>query len=121
MQDIKGTKKATTKADAQQIITKTVATARLLDAYGVLLPEKQRKYLSYFYEEDFSLAEIGEKYSVSRQAVHDAIRHGQAQLQDYEAALHLVAQDTKRQNTTDKLRKLTENDKKINELLDQLV
>ena len=121
MQESEGIKKTKGKTDVQQIITKTVTTARLLDAYGVLLPEKQRKYLSYFYEEDFSLAEIGEKYSVSRQAVHDAIRHGQAQLQDYEAALHLVAKDTNRQNTADKLRQLTGDNNKINELIEQLI
>ena len=113
--------KRAAKPAANQLIQKTVATARLLDAYGVLLPEKQKKYLTYFYEEDFSLAEIGEKFLVSRQAVHDAIRHGEAQLQDYEATLHLVAKDISRQKTADQLKQLTGNKSSINELIDKLL
>ena len=69
----------------------------LLDAYGALLTERQRQCLSLFYEEDLSLSEIGEAFAISRQAVHDAIRHGEAQLHEYEAALHLVAKENQRQ------------------------
>ena len=121
MQEKKSNKKTNAKTDAEQIIAKTVTTAKLLDAYGILLPEKQRKYLSYFYEEDFSLAEIGEKFHISRQAVHDAIRHGEAQLKDYEEVLHLIAKDNERQDIAQILRSKTGNDKTINGLIEQLL
>ena len=78
----------------------------LLDAYGALLTERQRQCLSLFYEEDLSLSEIGEAFAISRQAVHDAIRHGEAQLHEYEAALHLVAKENQRQQIIHQLQQL---------------
>jgi uncharacterized protein len=106
---------------AEQAIAKTVECSLLLDAYGALLSERQRQYLTLFYEEDLSLAEIAEQYDISRQAVHDAIRHGEAQLQAYEDALHLVARDRERSRAVQKLREITGNTSRINELLEQLL
>ena len=37
---------------SENIISKTVNTSLLLDAYGSLLAERQRECLSLFYEED---------------------------------------------------------------------
>lgn len=106
---------------SENIVTKTVNTALLLDAYGCLLAERQRECLSLFYEDDLSLSEIGEMFSISRQAVHDAIRHGEAQLQAYEEALQLVARARKRQKLIEELKTLTGNTSRINELLEQLL
>lgn len=106
---------------AEQVIARTVECSLLLDAYGALLSERQRQFLSLFYEEDLSLAEIAEQFDISRQAVHDAIRHGEAQLQTYEDALHLVARDRERSRAVQKLRELTGNTSRINELLEQLL
>ena len=61
-----------------------------MDFYGGLLTERQRSALSLHYEEDLSLSEIAERLSVSRQAVHDAIRRGEAQLDEYEARLGII-------------------------------
>ena len=105
----------------ENVITKTVHTALLLDAYGQLLSERQRECLSLFYEEDLSLSEIGDKFSISRQAVHDAIRHGEAQLNAYENALHLLERSNKRQETIEILREKIGADKEIGELLDGLL
>jgi predicted DNA-binding protein YlxM (UPF0122 family) len=105
---------------AEKAIVKTVATAKLLDAYGVLLTDRQREYLSLFYEEDLSLAEIGEKFSITRQAVHDTIRHGEAQLLEYEDALRLVEKNQVRQETIQKIKALFGNNRQIDELLEQL-
>lgn len=106
---------------AEQAISKTVAYSLLLDAYGTLLTERQRQYLSLFYEEDLSLAEIAEQFDISRQAVHDTIRHGEAQLQEYEAALHLIAKDRERSRAVEELRRLIGNTSHINALLEQLL
>ena len=102
------------------LIGKKVAIAMLLDAYGGLLTERQRQCLSLFYEEDLSLAEIGETFAISRQAVHDAIRHGDMQLNEYEQVLQLVNKEQQRQKTITQLRQLLKDFPAAQKLLDQL-
>lgn len=106
---------------ADKVIIRTVTTAMLLDAYGDLLTGRQRDYLSLFYEEDLSLAEIGEKFSITRQAVHDTIRHGEAQLLEYESALRLVEKNQTRQKIILQLQALAGNNRQIVDLLEQLL
>lgn len=62
----------------------------LLDYYGELLSEKQRNFLELYYNEDFSLGEIAEHENITRQGVHDLIRHGEKKLYEYENTLHLA-------------------------------
>lgn len=107
--------------DSGKVLDKTVELARLLDAYGELLTERQRECLSLFYEEDFSLAEIAERFAISRQAVHDAIRHGEAQLLDYEGTLNLVEKEQTRHTLVQQLKNISGDNPRINELLDQLI
>jgi predicted DNA-binding protein YlxM (UPF0122 family) len=59
----------------------------LNDHYGALLTDKQEEMLRLFYNEDFSLAEIAEEFSVSRQAVRDAVKRGEEALLEYEQKL----------------------------------
>ena len=47
-----------------------VDLALLSDFYGGLLTEKQRRVLSLYCEEDYSLGEISAEAGISRQAVH---------------------------------------------------
>ena len=56
----------------------------LLDCYGSLLTERQRELLEGYYNEDLSLSELAEPLGISRQAVHDSIRRGERQLEEYE-------------------------------------
>ncbi len=63
----------------------------LLDCYGALLTERQRECLDLYYNENLTLGEIAEHFHISRQAVHDAMRHGEEQLLAFEAALHMAA------------------------------
>lgn len=62
----------------------------LLDTYGELLTDKQSTFLRRYYEEDFSFGEIAGEFEVSRQAIFDAVKHGEAQLERYEKVLGLV-------------------------------
>jgi predicted DNA-binding protein YlxM (UPF0122 family) len=64
--------------------------AMLLDFYGSLLTERQAEVLDMYYNEDFSLAEVGESLSVSRQAAHDIVRRASAQLAGFESKLGLA-------------------------------
>ena len=63
----------------------------LFDIYGALLTEKQQECLQLHLYEDFSLSEIGEALSISRQAVYDNIHRAEKAMKSYEAKLGLAA------------------------------
>ena len=62
----------------------------LLDCYGSLLTQRQRALLEGYYDEDLSLSELAEPLGISRQAVHDSIRRGERQLEQYEAQMGIA-------------------------------
>ena len=62
----------------------------LMDFYGPLLTQHRQKLLRLYCDEDMSLAEIAEQEGISRQAVHDALRRGEKQLDEYERVLGLM-------------------------------
>jgi len=64
--------------------------SQLLDAYGDLLTEKQRTFLRLYFERDLSYGEIARQFGVSRQAIFDAVRHGEDSLERFESVLGLV-------------------------------
>lgn len=68
----------------------------LMDCYEDLLTSKQQLYLSLYYEEDLSLAEIAEDLNVSRNAVYDNLRRAVALMEDYEKKLHLLEKHVQR-------------------------
>ena len=59
----------------------------LMDCYRELLTDKQKQYLSLYYEEDLSLSEIAENHNITRQAVRDIIKKGEKKLFEYEEKL----------------------------------
>lgn len=63
----------------------------LFDFYGPLLTERQRKLISLYCEEDYSLSEIAAQEGISRQGVYDAVHRGARQLEQYERQLGLLA------------------------------
>lgn len=62
---------------------------RLLDLYGTLLTEHQRRILHLAWELDWSYGEIAQRERVSRTAVYDLIRRTTTNLDDYERKLGL--------------------------------
>lgn len=72
------------------ILENVVEKGELLDCYGALLTKRQRDCLDLYYNENLTLAEIADYFHISRQAVHDAMRHGEEQLLLYEEALRLA-------------------------------
>ena len=62
----------------------------LLDLYGSLLTEKQREFVRLHYDEDQTYGEIAQSYQVSRQAIHDAVKHAERSLQNYEDRLKFL-------------------------------
>lgn len=68
----------------------------LMDCYEDLLTSKQQEYLSLYYEEDLSLAEIAEDLNVSRNAVYDNLKRAVALMENYEKKLHLLEKHVQR-------------------------
>lgn len=62
----------------------------LYDFYGQLLTERQKQVMQLYHEENYSLAEIAEEFSISRQGVHDALKNAERALSEYEEKLGLV-------------------------------
>ena len=69
---------------------KTLTMTMLLDFYGELLTEKQRRYFDMYHNEDLSLSEIAELEGISRQGVWDQIRRAEAALEEMEEKTGLI-------------------------------
>lgn len=67
----------------------------LFDIYKSLLTEKQQNYFIEYYLEDFSLKEISENYSVSRNAVFDQVKKVIVILDEYETKLKIFYKNEK--------------------------
>ena len=62
----------------------SIDRALLLDFYGELLTEKQRRYWDLHWNEDYSLAEIAALEGLSRQGVWDILRRAEQNLREVE-------------------------------------
>jgi predicted DNA-binding protein YlxM (UPF0122 family) len=72
-------------------VEKRVALNWLMDFYGPLLTENRARLLKLYCEEDLTLSELALEAGITRQGVHDALTKAQAQLEEYERKLGLVA------------------------------
>ena len=79
-------------------LEKSVEIGTLCAFYGGLLTQRQLEALRLHYEEDYTLGEIAEQMSVTRQNVHELITRSVQKLRRYEEALGLAAraEDTAR-------------------------
>jgi len=77
----------------------------LMDFYGQLLTENQLSVMEMYYNDNWSLSEIAESLSISRQGAHDFIKRARTMLLEYENKLHLVQ---KFSNTKEKINALLE-------------
>jgi len=91
----------------------------LLDFYGVLLTEKQRKICSDYYEYDNSLQEIAESMGISRSAVHDTLKRSRKELEEYEEKMHLLASYQKRMKLYEQIKKQASEE--ISKLIDDCI
>lgn len=70
-------------------MAKNLEVSLLLDFYGQMLTEKQREVAECYYNEDLSLAEIGQIFGITRQGARDSIKRAETQLVEYEQKLGL--------------------------------
>lgn len=71
-------------------VEKRIRMSLLIEIYGELLTEKQRTFLRRYYDEDYSFGEIAREFGVSRQAIFDSVKHGEATLENYESVLSMA-------------------------------
>ena len=64
----------------------------LFDIYGDMLTQKQQDFISYYYNDDLSLAEIAQNVGITRQGVRDVIVRAEAIMEDAEAKLGMIRQ-----------------------------
>ena len=69
---------------------KTLTMTMLLDFYGELLTEHQKRVYEDVVLNDMSLSEIAEELGISRQGVHDMVKRCTKTLEGYESKLHLI-------------------------------
>jgi|SRR5690625_849644 len=79
---------------------------RLFDFYAPLLTDKQKEYMTLYYHEDYSLAEIATYAHVSRQAVYDNLKRTEQTLENYEKKLQLYATYKQRNDLLNELQDL---------------
>jgi len=83
----------------------------LYDFYSELLTEKQQEVIKLYHGENFSLSEIGDEFSISRQGVYDSLKNAEKALLEYEEKLGLLKKHTNTSNVVENA------NKKIDELL----
>ncbi len=80
----------------------------LLDVYGALLTERKRELLDYYYNEDYSLAEIAELTGLTRQGVRDGVKKGEEELYALEEKLGAAAAAVERSRLLDEIARTLE-------------
>lgn len=76
--------------ESNDILDNQIRISDLYHLYGELLSERQRTFIELYYDENLSLSEIAARHGISRQAVHDAIKHGRRALSRYETVMGLL-------------------------------
>ena len=82
---------------------KNLEIAFLLDFYGDVLSERKRTVLDYYYNLDFSLAEIASEIGISRQGVRELIKKAEEELLFFEEKLGLAKRFRQAQKSAEDL------------------
>ena len=59
-------------------MAKDLQITMLFDIYGDMLTQKQRDFITYYYDDDLSLSEIAQNEGITRQGVRDSIKRAEA-------------------------------------------
>ncbi len=79
----------------------------LFDFYGELLTDRQKELYQLYHLDDYSLGEISEQLSISRQGVYDAIKRCDKQLSHFEDKLQLVHRFVRNKDRAERIYALT--------------
>ena len=101
-------------------LEKNVEISILLDLYGMLLTDAQRKAIKEHYDEDLSFAEIGGALGKTRQSVHDAVKKGVLSLYEYEKKLGVMTRYIEFEKDISRIRDMVENNEAKETILAEL-
>ena len=95
---------------------------KLIDTYGKMLTAKQFNIIKDYYFDNLTLAEIGDNYGISRQAVKDSINKSLKTLSDLEETLKVCQKQDKITNDLSGLLSLLDEGvrDKITEIIDYI-
>ena len=65
----------------------------LLNLYGNLLTDTQKNYMDLYYNQDYSLSEIGDNENITRQAVRTILVKSKRKLYEYEQKLKFMEKE----------------------------
>lgn len=99
---------------------KFVEQSLLYDFYGELLTEHQKRVFEDVVLNDYSLSEVAQDLSISRQGVHDMIKRCNKILEDYESKLHLVERFIRIREKVNRIHDLT-GDEEIKSLAHEIL
>lgn len=99
------------------VLNRTNRINLLFDFYGSLLTQKQNTFMSYYFQENFSLAEIAEQHQISRQAVYEHIRRAEKMLEQYETQLKMLYHHEQRESLLSQLESECQNQSSHENLL----
>jgi predicted DNA-binding protein YlxM (UPF0122 family) len=101
------------------MLEKTMRVNDLFDFYQPLLTSKQRRYMTLYYLDDYSLGEIAVHFEVSRQAVYDTLKRTEVLLETFEEQLTLYDKFEQRNQLLSTLKQLVKKgDSTREEMLD---
>lgn len=92
----------------ENVLDRTNRINMLFDFYQQLLTEKQQTFLKLYFHDNYSLGEIAEEFSISRQAIYEHIKRAEHMLDEYEMKLGLLAKHEQRLRYAKKLHELLE-------------
>ena len=103
-------------------MSKNLDITLLLDFYGDMLTDKQRSFLSLYYNDDLSLSEIAADEGITRQGVRDALKKGGAELLQFEEKLGFMKKSGRLQALTEAVTTVAERlaDNELTELAARL-
>jgi len=87
----------------EDMLAKTERINRLLDFYLPLFSTRQQEMLILYYRDDYSLTEIADTFSISRQAVHDQLHRLVNSMEQTEHSLNLLQRNQDQQQILDQL------------------
>lgn len=88
---------------------KNLNISLLLDFYGDILTERQNEMLNMYYNEDCSLAEIADSFSISRQGVRSVLKKSENVLVDMENKLQLASRFLKMREKSSEIASMLQN------------
>ena len=84
----------------------------LLEIYGNLLTETQKNYMDLYYNQDYSLSEIGDNENITRQAVRTILVKSKKKLYEYEEKLKFLEKEKKIKTLIEKIKKSSKEEEK---------